>query len=151
MAFIVTEFAFAANRTATFDGYLVFVFQNGYKAESWIFTTICCGFCSSKTTTYGGIFIPENSFAILIAVFYVLRSQGRTVFRVAGFATLDSQKVRPWNHYLLLWLSLIIVTKNTAVPSALMKLRCIFFIGYCPYFALCLCFCIHWRKVGVNA
>ena len=41
---------------------LVFTAENGYKSEFSKLTTICCGFCSCKTTVYGGIFNPWNRF-----------------------------------------------------------------------------------------
>ena len=50
--------AFVADRNVFVDAYLVLDFENGCKAESRKSTTICCGFYSDKTTTYGGIFIP---------------------------------------------------------------------------------------------
>ena len=52
-----SKFAFVADRKVFIDAYLVSTAENGYKAESQKPNTICCGFCSTETTTYGGIFI----------------------------------------------------------------------------------------------
>ena len=58
-------FAFVADRNVFIDAYLVFTSKKGYKAEFQKSTTICCGFCYDEATTYGGIFIPLNSFTSL--------------------------------------------------------------------------------------
>ena len=54
----ISKLAFAAARNVFVDAYHVFGAKNGYKAKSRKSATICCGFCVSKTTTYGGIFDP---------------------------------------------------------------------------------------------
>ena len=84
---VIIKFAFVADRNAFVDAYLVSGTENVYKAESWKSATICCGFCTNRTTTYGGIFKPWNSvdfedeeksrFRGILIVYFVLLGAAR--------------------------------------------------------------------------
>ena len=50
-------FGFVADRNVFIDAYLVSNAENGYKVKFQKSTTICCGFYSDETTTYGGILV----------------------------------------------------------------------------------------------
>ena len=54
----ITQFQEMICKIIAGDAYHVFGAKNGYKAKSRKSATICCGFCVSKTTTYGGVFDP---------------------------------------------------------------------------------------------
>ena len=56
---MLERFGFVADKNVFVDAYLVFSTENGYKGKSRKSTTICCGFCTNETTTYGGILCLE--------------------------------------------------------------------------------------------